>query len=230
MTDLPLVADPIVEWSRLRVTGSDAGRFVQGQVTQDVVDLDEPRWSLLLAPDGTVLTTAWVSASNGELAMDVPRELGPAALARLVRFRLRVDCEVMLEDVDSGPFTRQHELIEARWPGAAELSRGLGPHSYGAALVAATVSFDKGCFTGQELVARLQSRGAPVPWRLVYAEGASVERIDEVLTASGPEGPRGVTSAVERNGGVAALGFAHRSVLNAELLDTHPDVLVEAAS
>jgi folate-binding protein YgfZ len=46
-------------------------------------------------------------------------------------------------------------------------------------LVDRTVSFTKGCFTGQELVARLDARGSNVPWRL-----------SGVVFDGGPDDPR----------------------------------------
>jgi folate-binding Fe-S cluster repair protein YgfZ len=93
--------------------------------------------------------------------------------------------------------------------------------------VGATVSFTKGCYTGQELVGRLEARGSNVPWRLVWAAGPNVERIDEVLRSRGPAGPQGVTTAVRRGGRVEALGFAHRTLLDPSRLDPGEDVAVE---
>ncbi|HQU26473.1 MAG TPA: hypothetical protein PLS29_05520, partial [Acidimicrobiales bacterium] len=119
-----------------------------------------------------------------------------------------------LELVDSleGPFATLGERVAARWPGAPEVARGLTPHGLGRRVLEATVSFTKGCYTGQELVGRLDARGARVPWRLVAACGPSVEAIEAVLTGRGPEGPRGVTTAIERAGAIEVLGVAHRTL------------------
>jgi folate-binding protein YgfZ len=55
--------------------------------------------------------------------------------------------------------------VEAGWPRmGAELDDTTIPNETG--LVARAVSFDKGCYTGQELVARIDSRGGNVPRRL----------------------------------------------------------------
>ena len=48
-----------------------------------------------------------------------------------------------------------------------ELTDRSMPHEGGRALLDATVSFTKGCYTGQELVARVDSRGGNVPRRLL---------------------------------------------------------------
>lgn len=55
--------------------------------------------------------------------------------------------------------------IEAAWPAmGAELTDRTIPAEAG--IVDRTVSFTKGCYTGQELVARIDSRGGKVPRRL----------------------------------------------------------------
>ena len=51
-------------------------------------------------------------------------------------------------------------------PGAAELARGLVPHALDAGLRERTVSFTKGCYPGQELVARMEARHATPPYVL----------------------------------------------------------------
>jgi folate-binding protein YgfZ len=52
-----------------------------------------------------------------------------------------------------------------------------------AGLVERTVSFTKGCYTGQELVARLDSRGNNVPRRLVGVVGGSDRQKDALSRA-----------------------------------------------
>lgn len=219
-----MVLDPVtpsaasLHWSTIQARGSQARSFLQGQVTQDVdAPSDGERWTLLLRPDSVVVTAALVSdvsdAADG-LDLVVPREVADDALARLRRFLLRVDCELTLVDDVPGPFATTGDLVEAGWPGANEFARELTPHSFGARVVERTISFTKGCYTGQELVGRLDARGAKVPWRLVRARGASLAAIEAALSASGPEGPRGVTTAVATSDGVLALGVAHRTVLD----------------
>lgn len=74
-----------------------------------------------------------------------------------------------------------------------------------AGVVAVSVSFDKGCYTGQELVARIDSRGGNVPRRLrglvmganalppagasVEADGKTVGRVTSAAESPGRSGP-----------------------------------------
>jgi folate-binding protein YgfZ len=115
---------------------------------------------------------------------------------------------------------------EAAWEGARiesgvpamgrELTDGVIPAETGT--VERTVSFTKGCFTGQELVARIDSRGAAVPFGLVglvAADGAGPLSLGAELFPEGRDKPVGrVTSAAwcPGIGAFGALAYAHRSV------------------
>lgn len=217
-------------WSRISVLGDESESFLQGQLTQDLATVDETgRWSLLLRPDSAVMTTCFVERVDQGFVLLVPDEVAEVALRRLRRFHLRVKCSLELDGVADGPIATVGELVADVWPGVNECQAELTPQSYGARVVAETVSFSKGCYTGQELAARLDARGASVPWRLVHASGPSVTRVDEVLRSKGPIGPQGVTTAVDDASGVSCLGFAHRTLLDATYLGSFPDVVVEPA-
>ncbi len=219
----------MLAWAAITVKGNQSEQFLQGQLSQELSDLGSSgARSLLLAPDGTVISWCFVEGNRDHFVLTFPRGDGEVALARLRRFHLRVDCTLELADALSGPFERAQQMIEAGWPSSAEFEVPLTPQTFGASFVDATVSFTKGCFTGQELVGRLDARGSSVPWRLVRCVGPSVERVDEVLRSKGPEGPRGVTTAVATPHGVVALGIAHRTLLDATVLAEIQDVTVEA--
>lgn len=194
--------------------GPQSEVFLQGQVSQDLTKNGASSvWSLVLEPNGDVLSTALVTPVEDGYDVVVARELGEATLARLRRFHLRVACTLDLEDALSGPFNTLAEQIDGHQPGPHEFVH-LSPQCYGAAFVERTVSFTKGCFTGQELVGRLDARASSVPWRFVTCEGPNLEALNTVLRARGPSGPSGVTSAIHRGAGVVALGFLHRSGLD----------------
>jgi folate-binding Fe-S cluster repair protein YgfZ len=204
-------------WSVIEARGDDALTFLQGQLSQDLSALsDDGAWSLVLAPDSVVIAVCHVRPREDGLDLVVAREDAEATLARLRRFLLRSKCTLELHEASGGPFATLAEQIDASWPGASEVSRGLTPHTFGRRFVDQTISFSKGCFTGQELVGRLDARGSSVPWRLVRVEGPSEDAINDYLRSKGPEGPQGITSAIERDGQVIGLGVAHRTLSNEE--------------
>jgi folate-binding Fe-S cluster repair protein YgfZ len=204
-------------WSVIEARGEDALTFLQGQLSQDLSALDDDgAWSLVLAPDSVVVAVCWVRPREGGLDLVMAREDAEATLVRLRRFLLRTKCTLDLHDISEGPFATVADQISASWPGANEVARALTPHAFGRTFVDQTISFTKGCFTGQELVGRLDARGSSVPWRLVRFEGPSEDAVNDYLRSKGPEGPQGITSAVERDGRVIGLGVAHRTLLSEE--------------
>jgi folate-binding protein YgfZ len=95
----------------------------------------------------------------------------------------------------------------------AEITGKTIPAELGPWVIERAVSFTKGCYTGQELVARIESRGGHVPRRLrrltvdegTLEPGASV--------ALGEKTVGSVTSAAARpDGGAVALAFVGRDV------------------
>ncbi|MHB8333387.1 MAG: YgfZ family protein [Acidimicrobiales bacterium] len=209
----PTVGDH--DWCALRVVGEDAVTFLQSQVSQDLEgDGVWPRWTAVLDPDGTVVSAGVLDPAEAGFELFVPDETHDAVLARLNRFRLRARLTITSRREVSGPYPSHLAAMRDGWPGSEEFAARLVAQSYGSRFVARTVSFSKGCFTGQDLVGRGAARASSVPWRLVRARGDSIEVIDEFLRSTGPAGPSGVTSsAPDDGGGFLALGFAHRTLL-----------------
>ncbi len=103
--------------------------------------------------------------------------------------------------------------IAAGWPRlGAELTDSTIPAEAGAALVESSVSFTKGCYTGQELVARIDSRGGnvPRPIRVLVGPVGSAMDVGATVGADGDDVGR-VTSATRPRPGVAALALAPMS-------------------
>jgi folate-binding protein YgfZ len=109
----------------------------------------------------------------------------------------------------------------------AELTPKTIPHEAG--VVARTVDFTKGCYTGQELVARIDSRGGNVPRRLVGivapAGPPESDALSPGMTLHGGEAPDGDAPAEDKVVGTltsaawsielgawAGLAYLHRNV------------------
>lgn len=108
-----------------------------------------------------------------------------------------------------------------RW--GAELDPDTIAATVGPWIIDASVSFTKGCYTGQELVARIDSRGGHVPRRLhgVVVDGAAPAAGAPVALPDGTEvGP--VTSSASEGEGAVALVYVPRSV---EVGDATPAVV-----
>ncbi len=229
----------IVERDVIAVTGPDSARYLQGQLSQDVVAMaSDSALSFLLGPNGKV--DAWLRVHRLDAEnylLEVDQGWGEIVVARLKRFLLRTKATI------SEP--QRAQLVQRRWsaetirlgvdvigdelivtpvgPGAAgvdllvidgaetkvgdlaadsvssealdryriaygipqmgsELTEDTIPGEAGEWVIDASVSFTKGCYTGQELVARIDSRGnnVPHPIRLLVLE-ADAAVGDEVL-------------------------------------------------
>jgi tRNA-modifying protein YgfZ len=204
----------------LRISGSDATSYLQGQCSQDVSGLETGAVvdALLLSPQGKIDAFIRVTKMGGdEFVIDTDVGFGSVVTARLERFRLRTRVEVeplawiclavrgpdAVGGIDGDPPV----VVPVEWPGlsgfdllgpspaagssewvaagtmlceeeaweAARIEAGVprnglevreGTIAAEVGLVDRTVSFTKGCFTGQELVARLDSRGSNVARRM----------------------------------------------------------------
>lgn len=160
--------------------GADAFTYLQSQVSQDLrpmVDGDSV-WTFVLAPTGKVEALARVCRVNEQRwQLDVDSGFGDALLARLNRFRIRVDVTFTLQPAGSAELSPAAEVarIRAAWPrmGSEIVPGETIPAETG--VIDRAVSFTKGCYPGQELVERMDSRGASAPRQLrhvIVADGA----------------------------------------------------------
>jgi folate-binding protein YgfZ len=205
---LPEVVDVVT------VEGPDAATFLQGQLSQEIPSLDEDgwAWSFVLSPDGKIDALVRVHRAAGDrydLVVDVG--FGEAVQARLSRFKLRTDCTISLDTRTIGEPPSEHERIEA---GVPTMGRDLVPGDLAAStpLVADAVDFTKGCFVGQELVARMDSRGGSAPTRLVRLR-SSGEPPDAGVPVHAPSGDVGrVTSVAPDVDGWVGLAMVSRKL------------------
>ncbi len=93
----------------------------------------------------------------------------------------------------------------------AELGENVIPAEVGQWIIDASVSFTKGCFVGQELVARIDSRGGNVPRRLRAIICDDPVHVGDQVDVEGP--PAVVTSAAtSTEHGTVALAYCGRKV------------------
>ena len=273
----------LLERDVLKATGPDAQSYLDGQLSQDIAALKpgEPAWSFILQPTGKVDSYCRVFRVNEEeFYLEVPAGHGEAALTRLERFKLRVDCEIELQHwqmqairgpkstlqdgiaVDKAAILSQANsqpvlLASVNWQGTEgfdllgtdlpappvrecspaaletlrieagvpqmgqDITEGAIPAEAGNRILEDAVSFTKGCYVGQELVARVESRGGNVPRRLLGvmlgdAEGSPAHpKAEEPLfqeTDTARQLGTLTSVALSPRLGLIALALIHRSV------------------
>lgn len=201
------------------IEGPDAASFLQGQITQDVnsVAVGTSSWTFVLEPNGRVVALARLQRSASDrFQLVVDDGYGEALLARINRFKLRVKADTALVTgvADDAPDTAAR--VAARWPAMGhEIVPGETiPAETG--ITGAAVSFTKGCYTGQELVERMDARQATPPRRLVRVRAAAGAALAEgaELTLDGK--PVGL---VTTTAGADALAYVNRNVADDATLD-----------
>lgn len=149
-----------------------------------------------------VLPVDWPGFSGVDLVGPDPHEAVPPSI------RWCGETAWEARRIETGEPRMGRELDEKTIPAEADL-------------VERTVSFTKGCYTGQELVARLDARGNRVPKRLRAAVLQVAEHLapeafeDAEIRVSGQEKPVGRCTSAAWSPAlrqVAALAYVHRSV------------------
>ena len=183
--------------STIKVTGPDAFDFLQGQLSNDLRRLESEAEILAAwcSPKGRVIWFGTVRAIDSGYALSTPAETAPDIVRRLTifRFRSKVDFEIVDEDGSVDPaFLVQNGYAFIGKQQAEQFT----PHMLNLDLVDA-LSWDKGCYPGQEIVARTHYKGATKRRTLLFrsekpvAEGDKVSdgerEIGEVLNVAGNE-------------------------------------------
>jgi len=161
MSDLP--------YATITLSGEDTFDFLQAQLAADVSASADSSVNLAAwcNPKGRVICLFRLSKSGDDFMLAVPTELVDEVVKRLTmfRFRAKVDFAVRPSGRDELGIDGSYEewRLENLRAGIPEIlqpqSEQFTPHMLNLDLLGA-VSIDKGCYPGQEIVARTHFRGA----------------------------------------------------------------------
>jgi tRNA-modifying protein YgfZ len=208
----------------VRVSGADAEDFLQRLVSNDVAAKDECE-ALLLTPKARIIAPLRIvrRARDDFLVLTEP-ELGDVVRTQLLRARFAAKVEIEPEHHESWLVLGGGEVLDERPPGdeasdddverwriesriprwGRELDDSILPAEAG--LAETHISFTKGCYPGQEPIARQHYRGKVNRRLRVLEIGGGAQAGDE-LTLDGKTVGR-ITSAA--NG--VALGYVRTEV------------------
>ncbi len=148
----------------VRVSGPDTWTFLQSLLSQDVTEMahGERRATLMLTPQGKVDVFGGITRDGDDAVLDTDPGWGDRLAASLGRFKIRTKIEILVapapEIDDAGFMVEESVRITSGVPRlGADLDDSVIPQE--ASLEVDAVSFTKGCFIGQELVCRIDSRG-----------------------------------------------------------------------
>jgi len=166
--------------STIRISGADAEAFLQGQLTNDLRKLGAGQQLLAAwcSPKGRVIWFGTIGATGAGFELAVPTETAADIVRRMTMFRFR--SKVEFEQLDEGATIDPKSLILEGRPhiGSAQMEK-FTPHMLNLDLLGA-ISLDKGCYTGQEIVARTHYKGATKRRALRFESATPVSAGDKV--------------------------------------------------
>lgn len=227
-------------WGRLRVTGGDRVRFLQGLTTINVEQLGDDgshAWGAILNPKGRVLSVIDLSRAGEALIISCETSLADPTRALLERYAVMDD--VVFEPI-TGPAHQVWNTVADVWsapivdgrsatselpetdPAVETLRIRAGFLRYGADVsedhfpfetpLANFLDYQKGCYVGQEPVFRVHAQGnAAKGLRGLVIEGGAPIALGAVIDHPAKSGAGKVTSAIVDGDRVLALGYLHRT-------------------
>ena len=166
--------------SDIKLTGPDAFQFLQGQVSNDLRRLENEAEIIAVwcNPKGRVIWFGTIRQVDGGYSLSAPAEIADDIVKRLTMFRFRSKLEFEL--IDTGKTMDPHIAIERGYPFiGAQQSGQFTPHMLNLDVLDA-ISFDKGCYPGQEIVARTHYKGATKRRALRFSCDKAVDVGDKV--------------------------------------------------
>lgn len=192
-------------YKQITVRGTDAVEFLQGQLTQDISLLANAGQlpAAWCNPKGRVIATLRLLALDSSIGLLVPTGMQETLLKRLIMYRMRADVEFVTNRFDwtqhvNANDTDPEKLIKAGVPTIdATNTEKYTPHMLNLDKLGA-ISFSKGCYAGQEVVARTENLGKSKRRLMRYQaeeDGLSVgaklslddRNVGEVVNVSGSE-------------------------------------------
>lgn len=196
----------------LRVSGAEARAFLQGQLSADI-DALAPARALLASCNsvqGRVQAVLWLVERSDGIWLILPASMVERVATRLRKYVLR--SQVKIEESPAAiDLPEPHAYREPEWR-LAGIRAGLPqvyPETHEAFVaqmlnldLLGGVSFEKGCYTGQEIIARTHFRGAikrrmfrfacasppPAPaTRVLFGEQHAGDVVDAVAANEGCE-------------------------------------------
>jgi folate-binding protein YgfZ len=236
----------------VRVTGLDAEDYLQRMLSNDVASGEFLDALLLTAKARVIAPLRVWRRSEIDFLLLTEPELGDVVRATLLRSRFAAKCEIELEEHTSVVVFGEAEGIPSTDYGvpAVEVLDGAleptiaddelealriaaGTPRFGreiddrvlpaeAGLVERAVSFTKGCYPGQEPIARLHYRGhANRGLRVLELDGGDLPEYDAPVAYEGKDVGR-VTSAARAGTGVIALAYVRVEVPADAVLEVGP--------
>jgi folate-binding protein YgfZ len=225
------------DWGQVKVTGEDRVRFLQGMCTSNVETLHQGQWlrTSLLNAKGRLVSVFELVNQGDHLLLVCEPQLTDKTIETLGRYAIVDDVSF---ETQSGPMFRRWTDPASVWtaapelgdlPGAAASAEEVevrrieaGLPSYGVDIgednfpfegpLDRHIDYQKGCYIGQEPVARVHARGSANKYlRGLVVEGSEPIEVGAALAHPDKDPAGTVTStAVSPDFGVIAMAYVNK--------------------
>lgn len=221
----------------LRVSGVDARSFLQGQLSADIDALApaRPLLSACNSAQGRVQAVLWLVEQGDGVALILPASMIERTLTRLRKYVLR--SKVAIAEVTAPiELPAPHAYRQPDWR-LAGIRAGLPqvyPETHETFVaqmlnldVLGGVSFEKGCYTGQEIIARTHFRGA-IKRRMFRFGSAGAPPAPGTRILAGDQHAGEVVDAAATNAGSELLAVINLTQQDAALeLESHRGAILQ---
>lgn len=150
-------SNPLALYSKvLKVSGPDAEKFLQGQLCCDVTQA--PTYGAYCNIKGKVECFFHLSNQDGAFIMSMPEEMLSPTLQELQKYGAFSKVELSIIEQSGNTRDLEQEILAGIPEVYLSTRNKFFPHDINLPSIDA-VSFTKGCYRGQEIVARMHHRG-----------------------------------------------------------------------
>ena len=227
------------DWGLISVSGADRVRFINGMCTGNIESLPVSKWLRVAMCDrkGRLLSVFDVVCRQDDLLLICERQLAQATVTELEKYAIADDVEFALVQLDvfrvwgspRAVWTAPPVFASPPEPTASveetEVRRiEAGFPKYGVDItdrnfpfetpIEHLIDYDKGCYIGQETIARVHARGdAQKKLRALLVQGEGAVPVGTGLRhAEFPSAGQVTSSAVSPDFGPIALAYVRRNV------------------
>jgi tRNA-modifying protein YgfZ len=232
-----IISSETTSLGTLLVSGVDARTFLQGQLSADV-DALTPARAMLAAcnsAQGRVQAVLWLVERSDGIALVLPASLTERIAARLrkyvLRSKVKIDSSPAAIDLTEPPAYRERDW---RLAGIRAGLPQVYPETYETFVaqmlnldLLGGVNFEKGCYTGQEIIARTHFRGA-IKRRMLRFECACPPPPPGTRVLAGEQHAGDVVDAAATSEGCELLAVINLAQADAQLeLESNPGARIQ---
>lgn len=153
-----LMYNCLMKYTIITINGADAEKFLQGMLTCDVTKItDTPTMAASCNRKGRVIANFWLHKTGEQFKLKLPASIAESLIKHLKKFVFISKVQFSVEE--SAELIDFAQLIEKKTPLILpETSGEFTPQMLNLEKLGG-VSFTKGCYLGQEIVARTEHLG-----------------------------------------------------------------------